>query len=141
MSHVGYRSCGERCYWREVTSAPVQDPPLLNKHQLNKPALLAGRDMQILFGYLARKNENNPVAYCKAILKKKERKNTQNMVFKGTVITLSLYKISKHCLKEEQFSASKQQIPYNKKTCGNPEGRAVLVLLKMQNYNCRAQSN
>lgn len=123
-----------------MTSAPVQDPPLLNKHQLNKPALLAGRDMQILFGYLARKNENNPMVYCKAILKKEE-KNTQNMVFEGTVITLSLYKISKHCLQQEQFPASKQQIPYNKKTYGSPDGKAMLVLLKMQNYSCRAQSN
>lgn len=83
-----------------MTSAPVQDPPLLNKHQLSKPALLAGRDMQILFGHLARKNENHPLAYCKAIPKKKE-KNTQNMVFEGTEITLSFYKISKHCLKQE----------------------------------------
>lgn len=123
-----------------MTSAPVQDPPLLNQHQLNKSALLAGRDMQILFGYLARKNADNPVVYCKAILKKKEN-NTQNMVFEGTVITLSLYKISKHCLKQEQFTASKQQIPYNKKIHGSPGGRAMLALLKMQNYNCRAQSN
>lgn len=56
-----------------MTSAPVQDPLLLNKHQLNKPALLAGRDMQILFGHLVRKNENNSVTYCRAILKKKEK--------------------------------------------------------------------
>lgn len=33
------------------------------------------------------------------------------MVFEGTVITLSLYKISKHCLKQDQFSVSKLQTP------------------------------
>lgn len=96
--------------------------------------------MQILLGHLARKNESNPVACCKAILKKIE-KTPQNMVFGDTVITLSLYKISKRCLKQEQFSASKQQVPYTKKTYGNPDGKAMLVLWKMQNYNCRAQSN
>lgn len=74
--------------------------------------------MQILFGYLARNNENN-VAYSKAVLKKKE-KNTQKVVFEGTVITLSLYKIKKHCLKQEQFSTSKQQIPYHKKNIWQP---------------------
>lgn len=61
--------------------------------------------MQILFGHPVKKTENNPVAYCWAILKiNGVGKKVKNTVFEGTVLMLSLYKISKHCLLSKSIS-------------------------------------
>lgn len=73
-----------------MTSAPVQDPSALC--HLDKPGLLVGSHMQILFGHLVgkkKKKGDNPVACYWAILKK--IKKLKNMVFEDTIILLGLY--------------------------------------------------